>query len=191
MGQCGGSSAHRGACWASNRPVTVVPAAKKGRLGLSCELWVEICNVFQGRWAISRWIFQPVARVCGVGLRWAGHRVRGAVLHSAGRPCARRGSTLGGIVTCSAQAYAGQGGCVRGASPHWEGLTCIRRRTFRAGCPNFRRGLSPSLVVAYLTRVRAGKAASCSASICVGWVVRVRFRPAWLRLKLSLGPMFP
>ena len=28
-GQCGGSGAHRGACWASNRPVAVVSAAKE------------------------------------------------------------------------------------------------------------------------------------------------------------------
>ena len=83
------------------------------------------------------------------------------ILRWAGRLRARCGSTLDGIVACPAQAYAGQGGCVRGASPHWEGLTCIRCRTFRACRPHFRHGLSPSLVVAYLTQVRAGKAASC------------------------------
>ena len=61
----------------THRPTAVVPAAKGDCPGLPCEPQVEICNVFQGRRALSRWIFQPVARVCGVGLRLAGRlRVR-------------------------------------------------------------------------------------------------------------------
>ena len=55
-----------------HRPAVVVPSAKGDRLGLSCELWVEVYDVFWRRWALFRWIFQPVARACAVGLRQAG-----------------------------------------------------------------------------------------------------------------------
>ena len=55
-----------------HRPAVVVPSAKGDRLGLSCELWVEVYDVFRRRWALFRWIFQPVARACAVVLRQAG-----------------------------------------------------------------------------------------------------------------------
>ena len=71
-----------------HRPAAAAPAAKGDRLGLSCELWVEIYDVFWRRWALNRWIFQPVARACArahvracvqsaVSLRWAGRSFPG------------------------------------------------------------------------------------------------------------------
>ena len=54
----------------------MVRAAKVDRPGLAGEPRVEIYNVFWRRRALSRWIFQPVARVLGQACVWCGGRVR-------------------------------------------------------------------------------------------------------------------
>ena len=60
-GRRGGPRVHRGACCAGISQLRWF-LRPGGRLSLAGEPWVEISNVFRGRRASCRWIFQPVAR---------------------------------------------------------------------------------------------------------------------------------